>query len=90
MKTADEIVDCVECGATYNLAAQRYYGPHCPDCTRERDPSSLWPSCYKCQSRYPPEDMEPATVHTPGYGTERLTICAGCVAKEARRGGRRC
>lgn len=31
-----EIINCTECGALFNLAAQYYYSPLCPNCA-ERD-----------------------------------------------------
>lgn len=30
-----EIRDCQECGTPYNLAAQYYYSPLCPECEAE-------------------------------------------------------
>lgn len=75
LKEPSEFIVCDDCGAEFNLAAQHYYGPLCPDCTSG---VQTWPSCVACSARIEPGSVETAVSHGR-TGTERVPVCsAGC------------
>jgi DNA-directed RNA polymerase subunit RPC12/RpoP len=53
------MLDCRDCGRTFDLAAQNYYDQVCPECV---DDERTWPLCFKCSERVGPEDRTPIKV----------------------------
>lgn len=70
-----DLIECRECGQTFDLSAQNYYDNLCPTCVAEERPERTWPICVACDDRIPPEERayrtvrgaarDPSTVQVP-------------------------
>lgn len=84
----EEIIECRECGTTFNLAAQFYYDNKCPSCVEADEPKRSWPSCIRCGEKYEPGTGVSTTVTNRSMrgGTERVVACSDECASKLGRG----
>lgn len=75
-----DMVDCRECGRTFDLARQNYYDNLCPSCMEKENPERTWPRCTECDDPIPPEKRAYKTVRGAARdpSTVRLPVHEGC------------
>lgn len=70
-----EEIECRDCGTTFNLAAQWYYSPLCPECKANEDgEDTTLPACPRCGDRIQPGDGTTISVVNPGVAGGRETV----------------
>lgn len=73
-RTPSEMIDCRDCGATFNLAAQFYYTNLCPDCVEDERSK---PVCPRCDERIDDDEGTYTQTRTL-HGSETIFVHEDC------------